>query len=65
MFVKKYLSVKDYLVLTGRPIIFMALWGSFVVLLYSYFEVQWIDIPSMPLAVIGTAVAFYIIDVAD
>ena len=60
MLIKKYLSVKDYLALTGRPIIFMTIWATLVVLLYSYFEVQWIDLPSMPLAVIGTAVAFYI-----
>ncbi len=60
MFIKKYLGIKDYLALTGRPIIFMTAWAILVVLLYSYFELQWIDLPSMPLAVIGTAVAFYI-----
>lgn len=39
----------------------LTLWGGFVLFLHHYFhETYWISVPWLPIAVIGTAVAFYV-----
>ena len=60
MFIKKNFSLKDILRFTGRHLIWLTLWSTFVTVVYEYFHWEWLHIPWLPLSVIGTAVAFYV-----
>lgn len=60
MFIRKYFRFKDLLELTGRQVFYLTLWSAFVVLLYEYLQLEWVDLPKTPLLIIGTAVAFYL-----
>ncbi len=43
-----------------RPLLLFALYDAFVGLLYGPLDIHWLDIPWQPVAMLGTAVAFYI-----
>jgi len=60
MFVKKNFGVKGLIAFTGHHIIWLTLWAVGYTAAYEYLNLKWLVIPWVPLAVIGTAVAFYV-----
>ncbi|HPJ52776.1 MAG TPA: bestrophin family ion channel, partial [Flavobacteriales bacterium] len=60
MFVRKNLTFRSILVFSGGHLVWLVLWSVLVVALYEYAGAEWLSIPWVPLAVIGTAVAFYV-----
>ncbi|MEL6866580.1 MAG: bestrophin family ion channel, partial [Bacteroidota bacterium] len=59
-FVQKNISLKGWIYFTGGHVIWITLWCVFVTVLHEYFHASWLNIPWLPLSIIGTAVAFYI-----
>jgi putative membrane protein len=53
-------SLKDFLVWTRRDIYLIAILTIVPTILYEYFELKWIAIPWVPIALIGTAAAFIV-----
>ncbi len=43
-----------------RPLVIFAAYDAFICLLYGPLNIRWLDIPWQPVALLGTAVAFYI-----
>ncbi len=60
MFIRKNLTFKGIMSFTGGHLIWITLWVSLVAFAYKFFHLEWLRIPWTPVAVIGTAVAFYI-----
>ena len=60
MFVKKNFGIKGMIAFTGHHIIWLTLWAVGYTTAYEYANLKWLIIPWVPLAVIGTAVAFYV-----
>lgn len=60
MYVNKNFTFKSIMNFTGGHLVWLTAWAVFVVCLHHFFHDYWIDIPWLPLSVIGTAVAFYI-----
>lgn len=60
MYVNKNFSVIGVLRFTGGHVIWIAAWAIFVTALFQLLHLEWFSIPWLPIAVIGTAVAFYI-----
>jgi putative membrane protein len=60
MIVTKSFTLKGILKFSGGHLIWLTLWSSIVVLTYRFMQWKWMNIPWLPLSVIGTAVAFYI-----
>lgn len=53
-------SLRKTLLWTSKYIIAFTLWATIVVALYVFAEITWIGIPWLPIALVGTAVAFYL-----
>ena len=60
MYVNKNFNFKSVMRFSGGHIIWIALWATAVTAAYAFFHVHWLSIPWFPIAVIGTAVAFYL-----
>ena len=60
MYVKKNFSFLNLIRFSGFHIVWLALWGTAVTVFYETFHFEWLEIPWLPLSVIGTAVAFYL-----
>lgn len=60
MIVRKFIPLRGLLSFAGFHIILPTVYAVIIVLLYQYADWKWIAIPWMPIAVIGTAVAFYL-----
>lgn len=60
MYVKKSFSLRNLLRFSGFHIFWLAIWGTAVTIFYEAFHFEWLEIPWLPLSVIGTAVAFYL-----
>ncbi len=60
MFITKNFTVKELLQFSGRHLIWLSAWAILVTVLYEYTHWEWLSIPWLPLAAIGTAVAFYL-----
>ncbi len=60
MFVKKNFSLIDVLKFSGVHIIWLTTWATLVTVVYEYLHWEWLNIPWLPISVIGTAVAFYV-----
>ncbi len=60
MYVKKNFSLFNILRFSGIHIIWLTVWAVAVTVFYETFHFEWLEIPWLPLSVIGTAVAFYI-----
>lgn len=60
MFVKKNFGIKGLIAFTGHHIVWLTLWAVGYTAAYAYLNLKWLVIPWVPLAVIGTAVAFYV-----
>ncbi|RNA62812.1 hypothetical protein D1631_13150 [Chryseobacterium nematophagum] len=60
MITTKYFNYKQVLNLAGGHLIWLSIWCSLVATLFYYFNWQWMIIPWVPVALIGTAEAFYV-----
>ena len=60
MFIKKNISFKTLLQFSWFHVAWIVLWVSAVAVMYSKFDLWTYSIPALPLAVLGTAVAFYV-----
>lgn len=60
MYVKKNFGFLDVVRFSGKPTFYLFLWSLFIYALHAIFHDNWIKIPWLPIAVIGTAVAFYV-----
>lgn len=60
MYVKKTFGIKGILGFSGHHIIWLTIWAAGYTAAYEYANLKWLTIPWVPLAVIGTAVAFYV-----
>ena len=60
MFIRKNLTLFQLIRFTWYHLIWMTIWGAFVVSMYSVFHVRWISIPWLPISVIGIATSFFV-----
>ena len=60
MYVNKNFDWISVIRFSGVHIIWITLWSVLVTTLFHYFHLEWFSVPWLPIAVIGTAVAFYI-----
>lgn len=60
MYVKKNFSLLNIIRFSGWHILWLAAWATIVTFGYEYLHYEWMNIPWTPIAVIGTAVAFYL-----
>ncbi|MGV3598162.1 MAG: bestrophin family protein [Bacteroidota bacterium] len=56
----RHYSIKEILFWTRRDIIVITILSTLPAVLYDVFNIQWLNIPWLPIALIGTAVAFII-----
>ncbi|MEZ4851812.1 MAG: bestrophin family ion channel [Bacteroidia bacterium] len=63
MYVRKNFSLRGILAFSGFHIIYLILWASIVSAVYYFIPKEyqhWLQIPWLPVSIIGTAVAFYV-----
>ena len=60
MFIKKNFGLKGLINFSGHHVIWLSLWALGYTAAYEHLNLKWLVIPWVPLAVIGTAVAFYV-----
>jgi len=60
MYVNKNFGLKAILIFSGGHILWLLAWSALVACLYEFTHWRWLNIPWLPLSVIGTAVAFYV-----
>ncbi|MDC8103049.1 MULTISPECIES: bestrophin family protein [Chryseobacterium] len=60
MITTKYFNYKQIFNLAGSHLIWLTAWCTLVAAIYYFFNWQWMIIPWVPLALIGTAEAFYV-----
>ncbi|MEM9328452.1 MAG: bestrophin family ion channel [Bacteroidota bacterium] len=60
MYVKKNFNVKSLLEFSGFHMIWLSAWACATAAFYTFFDFEWMQIPWLPLSILGTAVAFYI-----
>ena len=60
MYIRKNFGLAGVIKFTGGHIIWLTAWSMLITILYETTEWSWIQIPWLPLSVIGTAVAFYV-----
>lgn len=60
MFVKRHIDRRMLLGLAWRPMSYAALWTCVVYALYEYAGLEILRLPFLPIATVGTAVAFYV-----
>ncbi len=60
MYVNKSYNFRSTLQTAGLHLVWITLWSSSVFFLYLFFGLKWISIPWTAVAVIGTAVSFYL-----
>ena len=60
MIVQKFILLRGLLVFAGGHMIWLSMYAILIAVLYKYAGCSWIAIPWVPIAQIGTAVAFYL-----
>ena len=60
MFIQKSFGIKGIIYFSGHHMIWLTAWAVGYTAIYEYTNLKWLVIPWVPLAVIGTAVAFYV-----
>jgi len=60
MYINKNFGIKGFLEFSGGHMIWLTAWAAGYAVAYEYANLKWLTIPWVPLAVIGTAVAFYV-----
>lgn len=56
----RFYSLKEFIIWTRREIYLIAILTIIPTILYEYFDLKWIAIPWVPIALIGTAAAFIV-----
>lgn len=60
MFVQRRFPFKSVLIWTKREILFFTVFSTLITALYELLDIQWLQVPMAPVALIGTAVAFMV-----
>lgn len=60
MYVKKHFKFREILNFSGGHLIWISVWVCLVTIVYYVSGWKWMNIPWLPVSVIGTAVAFYL-----
>ena len=60
MWVKKGFGIRNIWRFSGHHILWTLLWCTIVTTVHEIFHAKWMEIPWLPISVIGTAVAFYV-----
>jgi putative membrane protein len=60
MFIQKNINFKGIMAFSGGHLVWLTAWVVFVTCIHEFTHAHWIQIPWLPLSVIGTAVAFYV-----
>lgn len=60
MYINKNFTIASLLRFTAFPTIILLIWSCAVFVLHMIFHDNWVQIPWLPISVIGTAVAFYV-----
>ncbi len=60
MWVKKTFSFVNIMRFTGGHLLWIIIWCTAITALHEMFHAKWMQIPWLPVSVIGTAVAFYV-----
>ncbi|HAO28342.1 MAG TPA: hypothetical protein DCQ68_13110 [Chryseobacterium indologenes] len=60
MITTKYVNFKQVLNLSGAHLILISIWCTLIAVLFYFFNWQWMTIPWVPVALIGTAEAFLV-----
>lgn len=60
MLIKKTLSLKAIIRTTGHHFIWLGLWMTLFTSLYYFTDWKWLQVPWLPISLVGTAVAFYV-----
>ncbi len=60
MYVNKNFSAKRVLRFSGHHILWIGVWSSIITVIYHTTHSPWLNIPWLPLSVMGTTVAFYL-----
>ena len=60
MYVRKNFNLRGLMRFSGGHVVWITAWAVLVTVLHHVFHDYWINIPWLPLSIIGTAVAFYI-----
>ena len=60
MYIKKNFGIKGLIAFSGHHVVWLSLWAVSYTAAFEYLNLKWMIIPWVPLAVIGTAVAFYV-----
>lgn len=60
MYINRNINFKLFFQKAIKPLSFLALYGTLIVVLYEYFDMHWIKLPWTILSIVGTAVAFYV-----
>ncbi len=60
MMVTRRFPLTNVLLFSLRPVLVAAVWAAFVYALYAIVGWHWLRIPFLPVATVGTAVAFYV-----
>ena len=60
MYIRKNFGIRGLISFSGHHIIWLTVWAVGYASIYEFLNLKWFVIPWVPLAVIGTAVAFYV-----
>jgi putative membrane protein len=60
MYIAKNFNIKGIVAFSGHHMIWLTAWAVGYTVAYEFANLKWLTIPWVPLAVIGTAVAFYV-----
>ena len=60
MYIRKNLTFKGIIRFTGHHLVWITLWMLAVTCMHTIFHDHWMDVPWLPISIIGTAVAFYV-----
>jgi len=60
MYVNKNFKFVNIMRFSGHHIVWIGLWSTLITCIYHYTHSEWLNIPWLPLSVMGTTVAFYL-----
>ncbi len=60
MYITKNFGIRGILAFSGHHMLWILAWSSAVTAIYAFTDYKWIFIPWQPVAIVGTAVAFYV-----
>lgn len=60
MYIYKNIPLKGALSFSGGHLIWLSLWAVSVTCIHEYSTWKWLDVPWLPISLVGTAVAFYV-----